>query len=268
MQHFSQRFTNEWIDQLNSRFGGDKLFYVGEFWTGDRDTMVEWMKGLKHNFCLFDSPLLYNFSTISTSEKADLRKVFDGSLVEVEPDKSVTAVMNHDTQPGQTVETPISGWFKPLAYALMLLTDKGYPCVFYGDLYGMRGEKPEPPSCGGALPKLILARKLYGYGDQDNYFEEANCIGWVRRGTEDRPHGCAVVMSNAAPGERRMFVGEGKKGQTWTDVLGWQDREVRIGDDGFALFPCAGTSVSIWASNEAEGRHGFEKGFDANIYKE
>jgi hypothetical protein len=29
--------------------------------------------------------------------------------------------MNHDTQPGETVATPVEGLFKPLAYALILL---------------------------------------------------------------------------------------------------------------------------------------------------
>lgn len=104
-------------------------------------------------------------------------------------------VQNHDTQPGQTVETPIegecnfdairlhiartaigimfmelttdpylTGFFKPLAHALILLRVDGYPAVFYGDLYGTKGEHPEPPSCGGQLADIVLARTLYSYG--------------------------------------------------------------------------------------------------------
>lgn len=60
--------------------------------------------------------------------------------------------MNHDTQPYQALEAPIEPFFKPLAYALILLRYDGYPCLFYGDLYGIKGEHPFPPSCGGALP--------------------------------------------------------------------------------------------------------------------
>ena len=170
-----------------------------------------------------------------------------------------TVVMNHDTQPGQTVETPIEAFFKPLAYSLILLRKEGYPCVFYGDLYGMKGKNPEKPSCGGQLGDLILARKLYAYGDQEDYFNEANCIGFVRRGTIDKPSGLACVMSNAAPGEIKMSVGTEHKGEVWTDVLGWQKDEVTIAEDGYATFPCAGTSVSIWVKKDAAGRDEFGK---------
>jgi alpha-amylase len=167
--------------------------------------------------------------------------------------------MNHDTQPTQALEAPIEGWFKPLAYSLILLREQGYPCVFYGDLYGMKGEHPSPPSCGGALPKFMLARKLYAYGKQADYFDYRTCIGWVRYGTWDYPHGCAVVMSNAGPGTKRMHVGEVHAGEVWTDVLGWDQTEVVIGSDGTGEFRCGQTSVSIWVNKEAEGRERFSE---------
>lgn len=165
--------------------------------------------------------------------------------------------MNHDTQPYQALEAPIADWFKPLAYSLILLRDSGYPCVFYGDLYGIKGENPFPPSCGGMLPRMLLARKLYAYGQQAEYFDYPTCLGFVRYGTWDRPFGCAVVMSNAGPGTKRMHVGEMHAGERWTDVLGWSDREVEIGQDGFAEFPCGQCSVSIYVNKEAQGRERF-----------
>jgi alpha-amylase len=167
--------------------------------------------------------------------------------------------MNHDTQPYQALEAPIADFFKPLAYALILLRFDGYPCLFYGDLYGIKGEHPFPPSCGGTLPSLALARKLYAYGVQQDYFDFPTCIGWVRYGTWDRPFGCAVVMSNAGPGEKKMHVGEIHVGEKWTDVLGWEKGEVEIGEDGFGAFPCPGISVAVWVNGEAEGREKFGK---------
>src|ERR1700753_89750 len=162
--------------------------------------------------------------------------------------------MNHDTQPGQTVATPIEGFFKPLAYSLILLRGEGYPSVFYGDLYGMKGEHPEPPSCGDKLADIVLARKLYSYGEQNDYFDQPNCLGWVRRGTWDRPDGCAVVMSNTEPGQKHMFVGEMHKGEVWSDVLGWSEGEVTIDEKGWGTFNCPGVSVSIWVNKEAKYR--------------
>lgn len=154
----------------------------------------------------------------------------------------------------------MSDWFKPLAYALILLRPSGYPCIFYGDLYGTKTDPPVGPSCSGSLPKLTLARKLFAYGDQRDYFDYATCIGWVRYGTWDRPFGCAVVMSNAGPGTKRMHVGEMHAGEVWTDVLGWSDREVEIGEDGYGEFVCGGCSVSVFVKREAEGRERIEKG--------
>ncbi|MEP6725329.1 MAG: hypothetical protein ABJC98_05925 [Bacteroidota bacterium] len=41
---------------------------------------------------------------------------------------------NHDTQPLQTLEAPGDPWFRPIAYALILLRKNGYPSVFYPDI--------------------------------------------------------------------------------------------------------------------------------------
>jgi alpha-amylase len=184
--------------------------------------------------------------------------VFDGSLVKLRPVDAVTLVTNHDTQKGQTVETPVEGFFKPLAYALILLRREGYPEVFYGDLYGTKKEgAPEDPV--PHVADLALARKLYAYGEQDEYLDNANCIGFVRRGTADRKDGLACVMSNTVPGEIKMAVGDMHAGEVWTDVLGNQGREVKIESDGYAVFPVPGTSVSVWVNREAAGRDQFGK---------
>ncbi|KAF1950033.1 glucan 1,4-alpha-maltohexaosidase precursor [Byssothecium circinans] len=267
VQHFSERFTNEWIDRLRDECGPD-MFVVGEFWSANVDDMLPWLREMHHDFCLFDSPLVYNFNAISTSEGADLRKVFDNTLVQAAPTQAVTVVMNHDTQPGQTMDTKIDAWFKPLAYALILLRSQGYPSVFYGDLYGTQGDHAEPPSCGGKLADLILARALFAYGDQEDYWDRGQCIGWVRRGTWDRPAGVAVVMSNEGPAEIRMAVGEMHRGETWADVLGWAEGEVVIDDEGYGVFTCPGVSVGVWVRRDAEGRERFPVGFDGEIYRE
>lgn len=90
VQHFSETFTSHWVEQLREECGDD-LFVVGEFWTGDRQALCDWLGKMEHKFSVFDAPLLYNFNRISTSEKADLRSVFDGSLVQVEPYSSVVS---------------------------------------------------------------------------------------------------------------------------------------------------------------------------------
>lgn len=266
VQHFSQRFTKEWITLLLSKY--KDTFFVGEHWTGDRETLISWLDQMDHKFSLYDAPLLNTFSQMSKTEAADLRKVFDGSLVQAKPVNSVTVVQNHDTQKGQTVETPVEGFFKPLAYALILLRREGYPCIFYGDLYGTRGEHAEPPSCGDKLADIAAARKLYAYGEQDDYWDQKNCVGFVRRGTHDRPAGLACVMSNTGPSQIKMHVGPEHKGEVWTDVLGWEDGEVKIDDEGNGMFKCPGVSVAIWVNKDAKGRDKFPVNFDSDIYKD
>jgi alpha-amylase len=166
------------------------------------------------------------------------------------------------------METPMEGFFKPLAYSLILLRRDGYPSILYGDLYGTKGDNPEPPSCGDKLADLILSRKLYAYGDLNDYWDNPNCIGWVRRGTHDRKNGCAVIMSNTGPGEIQMHVGPEHKGEVWTDVLGWEQGEVTIDEEGNGVFKCPGCSVAVWVNKDAEGREHFPVNFDSDIYKE
>lgn len=176
-------------------------------------------------------------------------------------------VQNHDTQPGQTVETPVEGFFKPLAYAFILLRVDGYPTVFYGDLYGTKGEHPEPASCGGKLGDLALARHLYSYGELNDYWDNPNVIGWVRRGTWDKPDGLAIIMSNAEPGQIRMFVGLEHVDETWSDILGWSDKKVKIDKDGFGEFDTPAVSMAVYVNEKAQGRERFGR-FNDQIYKD
>ncbi|KAL9117055.1 MAG: hypothetical protein Q9187_006415 [Circinaria calcarea] len=189
---------------------------------------------------------------------------------------------NHDTQPSQSLEADIAPFFKPLAYCLILLRKSGYPCVFYGDLYGIKGPHTTGPSCAGRLPALCLARKLYAYGKQTDYFDSPNCIGWTRHGTWDRPDGLACVMSNLGPNRKVMHVGKMHRGEVWTDILGWERREVRIDRHGNGVFTCPGWGVSVYVRKDAEGREelgrlyvhftasiefDIDDGSDADIYK-
>ena len=113
------------------------------------------------------------------------------------------------------------------------------------------------PSCRGRLPDLCLARKLYAYGEQHDYFDSAHCVGWTRVGTWDRPYGLACVMSNDKPNRKRMYVGEAHAGELWTDILGWEPFEVQIDKYGYGLFSCRGNWVAVYVNRAAAGRERF-----------
>lgn len=53
--------------------------------------MRAYLERMEHKFSLFDAPLVYNFSQISQTENADLTKVFDDTLVQLEPVNAVVS---------------------------------------------------------------------------------------------------------------------------------------------------------------------------------
>ena len=267
IKHYSEQFLLDFIRNLEDNSGAS-MFIVGEYWKGDVHVLSEYLKQIDYRFALFDAPLVYKFSKWSLAEAADMRDLLNESLVSLEPRSAVTFVMNHDTQPSQALEAPITEWFVPLGYALIMLRMDGYPCVFYGDLYGISGgvkDDWQPPTAQGKIPDIVLVRKLYAYGEQNDYFDHPNLIGWVRRGTWDRPDGCAVLLSNVDLGQKRMYVGESHAGETWRDVIGWEWREAVIGKDGWALFHVGAKSVSIYVNKAAQGREQFGQ-FQSKIY--
>jgi alpha-amylase len=75
-----------------------------------------------------------------------------------------------------------------------------------------------------------------------------------------------VILSNGKPDQLRMAVGAEHKGEVWTDVLGWEPKEVTIDDEGYGVFDVPGTSCGIYVNKDAEGRDRFGK-FDDDIYK-
>ncbi|KAF7593846.1 hypothetical protein BBP40_010781 [Aspergillus hancockii] len=262
-KHYSADFQKTFVNHLRAN-SGPQFSFVGEYWSGDARVLLHYLQKMEYQLSLFDAPLVSRFSRISRTGGADLRMVFDGSLVESKPEHAVTFVMNHHTQPGQSLEAPIASFFQPLAYALILLRNKGQPCLFYGDLYGIRRgvKNPMTPSCGGKLPILARARKLYAYGEQCNYFDQANCIGayrFVRYGNRRHPSGLACIMSNTGGSYKRMYVGQDHARERWTDILGWHTGTVTIDKRGYGIFPVLAMRVGVWVNSAAKGRDSLEK---------
>lgn len=134
---------------------------------------------------------------------------------------------------------------------------EGYPCVFAGDLYGCGGDSNTEPM--GQLDDFIRARKVFAYGPTRDYWDHAQCAGWVREGDAEHD-GCAVVICNGTgDGEKRMQLVDSHAGEVWTDILGWSQGEITIEEDGWATFTCPAQSVAIWAKRDARGREEFNK---------
>ena len=256
VKHISPAFINEWVDHMRKVAGKD-FFVVGEYWApGNLPLLLKYIEATKGQISLFDASLHHNLEAASKQGKDyDLTTIFNDSLVAVKPELAVTVVANHDTQPLQALEAPVDPWFKPLAYALLLLRESGYPCVFYTDLYsakytdkGKDGNDyeiymPTVPN----IDKLMRARKLFAYGTQRDYLDHANCIGWTREGDPEYPKsGCAVLLCNGDDGNKVMEMGKAHAGKTFVDYLGGQPGKVALDADGKGNFTVGGDSVAVW----------------------
>ncbi|MCD7036694.1 alpha-amylase [Metabacillus sp. GX 13764] len=250
IKHINHNFIREFANTMKEHCG-ENFYMVGEFWNTQLEACQEFLDTVDYQIDIFDVTLHYKLHEASQAGKDfDLSTIFDDTLVSSHPLNAVTFVDNHDSQPGESLESWVEDWFKQSAYALILLRRDGYPVVFYGDYYGLQGEYPIDGK-KEAIDPLLHARYHHAYGEQDDYFDHPNTIGWVRRGTEEfEKSGCAVVLSNGDEGEKRMFVGEERAGQVWEDCTGNRQDTVEIEEDGFGVFPVNGGSVSVWVEGE------------------
>lgn len=254
VKHIPPFFYNEWLNVLRKNTGKE-IFSVGEYWApGQIDLLIKYIEATNGNMSLFDSSLHHNLHLASRSGNSyNMTTIFDGTLVKVMPDKAVTVVSNHDTQPLQALEAPVDPWFKPIAYALILLREAGYPCVFYPDLYG--GHYKDRGKDGSEyeiwmpkvenIEKLLQARCDYAFGTQRDYFDHPNCIGWTREG-DDMHSGCAILLSNGDHGNKYMEIGKRYAGSVFIDMLEKNPSEVSINEDGWGEFFAPAGSLSVW----------------------
>lgn len=243
VKHIDANFYRDWIKELRNETKKE-LFAVGEYWSTDVNKLHKYITETNGNISLFDVPLHYNFYNASRDENYDMSKILEHTLVKENPCKAVTFVDNHDTQPGQALQSFVENWFKQIAYSIILLRNDGYPCVFYGDYYGISHDDIKPMN---DLKTLIQIRKEKSYGMQHDYLDNNNYIGWTQEGDEEHiKSGIAVVISTAGDGYKRMYVGNQNVGEIYIDALGNCQEEITIEEDGCANFNVKEKSVSIW----------------------
>ena len=247
VKHISFPFYGKLLPYIRSETGME-IPAVGEYWSGDLERLLHYLDMVGNEMSLFDVALHYNFFDASHGRRS-LKGIFDGSLVQSRPENAVTFVDNHDTQYGQSLQSFVEDWFKPLAYALILLRKEGVPCVFYSDYYGNPVRNtPLVPNLG----KLIKARRWYAYGEQEDHFLDDHVVGWVRRGDIGHENaGIAVVMSDDGPGALPMEMGAGFAGESFYDIMGVCTEPVIIDERGVGTFPTQGRSVSVWVRQKA-----------------
>ena len=245
VKHIDSFFMKNFIRDITEKYGDD--FYVfGEFWNSDEKANNDYLENIDYRFDLVDVKLHHNlFDASKSGADYDLRTIFDQTLAKNHPESAVTFVDNHDTQRGQALESTVEEWFKPAAYALILLREAGLPCVFYGDYYGISGEFAQE-SFQEVLDKLLDIRLNLAYGEQIDYLDDANCIGWTRQGKDDGQP-IAVLINNDQATSKSMLVGTEWAGREFSDYLSNSSQIVTIDDQGWGEFPVEEKSVSVWS---------------------
>ena len=233
LKHMDYVFVKDWLAEMRSR---GRFFAVGEYWSGVTDELMEYLGNVDYSMSLFDVPLHYHFFEASHHRNTyDMRNLYKDTLVDRDSGHAVTFVDNHDTQPGQALHSFVQMWFKPFAYACILLRQEGYPCIFYGDFYGLHmGRRRGISKQLGVLLKL---RQKYAYGTQHDYITECQ-FGFSREG------GIAVLFSLRQDGYERMYVGRQYAHQIFKDVF--HRHSVVIDEEGYGAFYCTKEKLSVY----------------------
>ena len=244
VKHIKSGFMADWIMKMKNH--KKNINCVGEYWSRNVDTLENYIEKTNSTIPLFDVPLHYNLYEASNSNgNYDMARIFDNTLIKEYPNLAVTFVDNHDTQPEQALCSWVQEWFKPLAYALILLRKDGLPCVFYGDYYGINSQNIQPMQ--EKLDIIINARKKFAYGEQIDYLDDHDIIAWVRTGDEEHTDsGLVVIMSDGPGGGKTINVGEKLANTVFYDCTRNVQENVYVDKEGNGIFYCNGGSVSIW----------------------
>lgn len=253
VKHIPAWALSLYVDALRTHANRD-VPVVAEYWSADLGALTWFLAVTGERMMLFDVPLHFTFHHASRAgDSFDLRTIFDGSLVQARHDLAVTFVDNHDSQPMQALESTVEPWFKPLAYALVLLRRAGFPCVFRADYYGATyteqrwGEEPvdvEMTAHRQFIDICLGLRRDLGDAEQVDAFHHSNVIGWVRR-TDDLV--VVVLMSNGHVGTQSFATGRPEA--IFVDVAGGVAEPTSTDADGQAEFRCPARGVSIWVAS-------------------
>jgi alpha-amylase len=202
-------------------------------------------------------PLHYHFHEAAVAGgNYDMRRLMGAVVAQHQGLDVVTFVDNHDSQPLQYLESPVEPWFKPLAYAILLLRREGYPSIFYPDYFGAEYEdvgrdgNRHPirlPSHRFLIDRFLEARREFAHGPQRDYFDHWDRVGWTRLGDEAHPRAMAVLLSDSSEGSKWMEVG--RPHARFTDITGHIPDPVVANEHGWAEFRVRGASVSVWVQD-------------------
>jgi alpha-amylase len=135
---------------------------------------------------------------------------------------------------------------------MILLRRDGYPCIFVADYYGAEYSDTGTdgnthhivmPSHQWMINQFLSVRRTQAYGDQYDYLDHPNCIGWTRTGDEKHRGGLAVVISTSDNGTKHM---QANADTNYYDLTRHIRETITTNNEGWADFKCLAGKVSVW----------------------
>lgn len=87
VKHYSAGFQKVLVDHVQQN--QKEWFFVSEYWSGEVLEIQDYLKRVDYKVHAFDAPLCQRLSAISQTTGADLRLVFEKTLVKFEPEHAV-----------------------------------------------------------------------------------------------------------------------------------------------------------------------------------
>jgi alpha-amylase len=220
-------------------------FVVGEYWSGPED-IGGWLDGVQSvtdgQIAAFDFPLRYKLKDVCDSPGYSLLNLTDGgSVVAARPFNAVTFVENHDMGGNEIVND------KMLAYSF-ILTNDGYPCVFWYDYYNEGLARPNTP---GGIDALINVHHRHA-GGESCILHVDNDLYIMQRGGNEGQTGLVYVLNNLGDKWSGTSVQTKWKNQKFAPVA-WDGHDIAHPDErttdaeGNAEFPAPPRGYCVYA---------------------
>lgn len=236
-------FYKDWLNMMFDTSNSAIPLSVGEWWSGDVELLLDYIEKSGRCMRLFDVPLHFNlFNASKANGNYDIRKIFDNTLTQREPNFSVAFVDNHDTQPSQALESWVEDWFKTSAYALLLLHEVQVACVFEGDRAGI-AETGNPPVA--YLEEMVWLRNhLLGQEILDFNDDDPQKMCWVVTGLH--PIGVLITIGNEKSREVQV---QDMAGKTMVNMMNPEEKQV-VDENGNWTMQVKPGGCSVYLSQE------------------
>jgi alpha-amylase len=258
-KHISSSFFNEWLYHVRQATGKPNAFAVSEYWSSDINVLNNYVNSVNgtanDKMSAFDVPLHAKFQSAGNANGLfDMGSLLTNTLVAHQPARAATFVDNHDTLDGRSLSSKVADWFKPLAYATILLRQDGYPTVFLGDYEGVPGKVANH---SWVIDKMLTGRKFHAYGVQNNYFDNSDVVGWTREGNAAHWYGVAVLLNDnkVSAGSKWMYVGSAHANQCFSEVTGASGASVCANASGWGNFQVPAGKVAVWVRTGKFGKN-------------